>query len=240
MRKNIFFIIILFLNFIYINAGMEKNDATKMLLFIKPLLSENPSILEAGGHYGEDTVRIKSVYPNSTIHVFEPLSSSFTKLIESTMNFKNVICYQLALSEFSGMTNFYVYNEKFDGASSINKPKLEISGNTFEQKPIQVPCITIDDWAEKNKIDKIDFMWLDLEGHELSVLQKSLKTLKTVQVIWTEINFVEIRDGSCKYFELKNFLESQGFKEFGKIQENLIQANALFIRTDLNEWIKYV
>lgn len=198
-----------------------------MLSYVKSFLPINPVILEAGGHFGEDTIRMKSVWPDATMHVFEPLPSSFEKMIRDTQNLSSVFCYPYALTTFLGKTNFYI-DIPNNAASSIGYP-VEWNESEFDKTPIQVSCTTINQWASLNNISKIDFMWLDMEGHELYALQHASDILKTVKAIFTEVSFVPVREGSCLYIDLKNFLESEGFVEVWKCSFGRF-GDALFVK----------
>jgi len=63
----------------------------------------------------------------------------------------------------------------------------------------------------KNNVDRIDFLWLDMQGYEPLMLQSSKKILKTVKVIYTEVNHKELYKGAILYPEFKQWLEKQGF-----------------------------
>lgn len=225
--KNIFTLIALthvaFLSPVYFQTPNE------MLIFVKDFLPENPVILEAGGHYGEDTLGMKTVWPDATMYVFEPLPSSFEKLVHNTKNLSGITLCSYALSNYSGKTNFYL-NPNNDGASSIGFP-VAWNSHEFDPKPFEVQCITLDEWANDHKVSHIDFMWLDMEGHELYALQSASTILHSVKAIYTEVDFVHVRENSCLYSELKMFLEKQGFDEVWKSADyGSNSGDALFIR----------
>jgi len=203
------------------------HNPNEMLRFVKQFLPENPIILEAGAHYGEDTVNMKSIWPKATMHVFEPLPQSFNKIMKLTKHLPNVMAYNYALSNYIGKTNFYL-NPNNDGASSVGKP-VDFNKNEFIEIPLEVSCITLDEWAKVNNVSRIDFMWLDMEGHELYALQHASTILDSVQAIYTEVNYVHTREGACLYTDLKNFLISRGFKEIWKESFGRF-GNALFTR----------
>lgn len=206
-------------------------DTDNMLDFIKQWLPESPIILEAGGHFGEDTNRMKTVWSDATMHVFEALPSSFKIMVDATQHLSNVKCYPYALTNYTGTAFFYIdiYNS---AASSIDYP-VDWNEHEFDKIPIEVPCTTLDDWASENNISSIDFIWFDLEGHELYALQGALGLLKSVKVIYTEISFQPIRENSCSYFDLRHFLESEGFHEVWKSSETGLFGDALFVKADL-------
>lgn len=202
----------------------------QILSYIKRFLPQSPVILEAGGDTGEDTVRMKTAWPNATMHVFEPLPWSFETIVKKTKHLPNINCHQYALTDFSGETNFHV-DIPNNGSSSIGAP-LSFNRGEFDPTPIKVSCITLDEWAEQNNVNHIDFMWLDMESHELYALKKGIKVLDTVKVIFTEVAYEPVREGSCLYPDLKKFLEEHGFIEVWKWQVARF-GDALFIKKDL-------
>lgn len=228
--KNIFGLLIVGMSINSLCAISFKNP-DQMLHFVKSYLPESPVILEAGGHFGEDTNRMKSLWPNAIMHVFEPLPSSFEIMLRDTRHLTGVVCYPYALTTYSGDINFYI-DIPNNAASSIGYP---VSWNAveFNKDPIKVPCITLSDWAQQCAITHIDFMWLDMEGHELYALQNGIDILKTVRAIYTEISFAPIREGSCLHKDLKFFLESQGFHEVWRSSETGLFGDALYIKKSL-------
>lgn len=172
------------------SSAVSFNNPDEMLAYVKQLLPDSPVILEAGGHFGEDTIRMKSVWNNAMVHMFEPLPSSFKVMIQEVKNLSKVACYPYALTNHSGVTNFYI-DLPNNGASSIDFPVSWNEGE-FDKTPIQVPCITIKDWAQMYGVSHIDFMWLDMEGHELYALQHAGDLLKTVKAIYTEVSFIPV------------------------------------------------
>lgn len=223
--------------FFYFNLNATFTESN-ILDLIKAFLPENPVILEAGAHYGEDTVKMGTLWPKGTIHAFEPLPHSFEVLQQATRSFSNIKNHLYALNNYTGKANFYVCING-DSASSLLPPKPLIDPILFFDKeaPIEVDCITLDAWAEKNAITHIDFMWLDMEGAELLALQSGLKILPTVKVIYTEVNFQEFRKGNCFYNEIRSFLEAQGFKILWQhvwdTWDLAWQGNVLFVKEDL-------
>lgn len=197
---------------------------------VQKLLPENPVILEAGGRFGEDTKNMKHIWPGATMHVFEPVPSSFEIMKKNVVGLSDVFCYPYALADYEGKTQMYT-NENNPGAASIGYP-VEWNKHEFDtDHPIQVPCTTINAWAARNNIEKIDFMWLDMEGYELYALQYSLDILHSVRAIYTEISFTSVREGSCSYRALREFLEANGFREVWKSSNGGRYADALFVKS---------
>lgn len=194
--------------------------------YIKPYISSSPVIIEAGAFDGRDTQKLAALWPEGTIHAFEPVPDLFTRLQKNTAHLSNVQCYQLALSDYTGEALFYV-SEKPDKqgvssqAGSLHKPKERLTRSPIHfPRTIMVPTITLDAWAQQYQINKIDLLWLDMQGHELSVLKAAPYMLAIVQVIYTEVGFIEAYEGQPSYEVVKNWIELQGFDEIGRTFEN--------------------
>jgi FkbM family methyltransferase len=180
---------------------------------VKKLLPENPIILEAGAYNGGDVIKSAQMWSKGTIYAFEPMPNLFEQLKAKTKNFHNVHCYQIALSDATGTAKFYVSSGSSDMSSSLLKPKdhLKYHPDVFFTKTIEVQAFNLDEWAHQNNVDHIDFMWLDMQGSEMAMLQAAPKILKTVQVIFTEVNKFEVYAGCPTYPVMKAWFESQGF-----------------------------
>lgn len=181
---------------------------------IAAYLPANPTIVEAGAHIGVDTIQMSKRWPQGTIHAFEPIPHLFSQLQSNTAKRKNVCCYPMALGKETGAAKMFVSSGRSDASSSLFPPKAHLTYHPdilFETE-IQVPTITLDHWAAEQGIKKIDFLWLDLQGYELAVLQAATNILTTVQAIYTEVNLDETYAGVALYPELRQWLAGHGFK----------------------------
>ncbi len=212
----------------------KKNN---LLPLISPLLPSNPIVVEAGAFDGTDTKIISQFWPQGTIHAFEPVPEIFTKLKKNTSDLHNVVRHEIALSTATGNTTFYVSEkpsrpgEPFK-AGSLLKPKERLKWSDIEyKKTINVPIITLDDWAQKNNVTHIDFMWLDVQGHALHILKAAPQLLKTIKILFVEVEFIQAYENQYQYNDVKTWLEQNGFVEIGRDFENTnkwFYGNALF------------
>lgn len=197
---------------------------------IQSLLPENPIIIEAGAQFGEDTDKMSSLWPKGTIYAFEPSPSSYQSLVEVSLRRENVFSFPLAVSDQSGTMPFYLAG----GASSLLIPDDNFNRDYFHvdvNKPIYVDVIVLDDWMEQQHIDKLDFIWLDMEGNELHALEGLKKHLSDVTLIYAEVNIQRFWNGCVCYEELKSWLANEGFTEIWVEIVPDWQGNALFANT---------
>ena len=196
--------------------------------YIASLLPSNPIVVEAGAHKGRDTLAMSKLWPRGSIHAFEPLPDIFTLLQEQVGSRPNVTCYEFALSDIIGLVPLYKATE-CTPASSLLEPQecLDIH-ESFEI--ITVPTITLDEWARRYDIPHVDFLWLDLQGPELQVLQAAPKILKKVQVIHTEVNLTERYKANPLYPEVRSWLYDQGFIVHQEAINSQGWGDVLFVR----------
>lgn len=188
---------------------------------------ESLIILDIGGCEGEESIRYNRLFPNAEIYIFEPLPSN-QKLIE-----KNFIDYKIesikllpvALSDKDGQADFYVSsghpeNQKKEldwdfgnKSSSLLEPESNISINKWLEfnEIIQVPTMTINTFVQQNKIDKIDFIHMDVQGAELKVLLGAKDYLKKIKAIWLEVADVSLYKNQVLRKEIESFMKLNGF-----------------------------
>ncbi len=204
------------------------------------VLPNNPIILEAGGHIGQDTQWMAQLWPNGTIHVFEPHPDCLKILQTRTEKFKNVLLYPIALSNIIGEVSLFLDGGD-GGASSLLKPLDHINKAYFHcdlKKPYSVTCTTVDEWAKSNKVSTIDFFWIDVEGNELQLLEGASKLLDQVRVIYTEVNLREFWHNCTMYSELKTWLKKKGFTETWSDLAPNWNGNVVFINDKYKHLIK--
>ena len=199
---------------------------------IKKYLPRNPVIIDCGANDGSDSVQLANIYKGQ-IHAFEPIEYIFSALKLRTEKHSNIHCYQIALGDRNGEQNFFVSEGASIGSSSLLEPKEHLNDHpdTYFKKQIAVDTLTLNSWAEKHSIKKIDMLWLDMQGFEMNMLKAAGDILQTVKVIHTEVSMKETYTGVTFYPDYRNFLEKIGFKMVVEaIPADWDMGNVLFIR----------
>lgn len=220
-------------NFLFKNFAIPKRIDEKISKkYIRKFLPSNPVIIDCGAHDGSDSVELATLI-GGKVFSFEPVPEVYNRLQEKTKPYSSIQCFQLALADKNGTVDFHVSGGTSDGSSSILAPKEHLIDHpqvSFNQV-INVPCNTLDSWAEKNKIDKIDLLWLDMQGFEMQMLMASPGMLRKVTAIHTEVSVKETYEGVATYDKLKTWLEKQGFAtQLEAIPDGWDMGNVLFIR----------
>jgi hypothetical protein len=99
----------------------------------------------------------------------------------------------------------------------------------FQDEVITVPVTRLDEWAAKNGVGPIDFLWLDLQGMELAALEGCGNALAQVRAIHCEVQNLPLYEGAPLYPEISAWLNERGFRV---AREAIFRrgGNVLFVR----------
>ena len=185
---------------------------------LKKLLPENPVIIEARACSGADTLELSKIWPKSQIHAFEPNPHTYQMLVKQVDGLSNIYTYNLALGNKIEMADFYVcrhpclpIEEDTADPSSLFPPIRDKMPTVRFDQVIQVPVVTLDQWAEKFGVDHVDFIWFDMQGAEGIVLQACPKILSTVKVVQAEFFRENFYEDTMLLPDLECFFHTNGF-----------------------------
>lgn len=195
-------------------------------------LPKNPVMLDCGAHDGTDSIELIKTL-GGTIYAVEAIPNVYRKLLQNTKKIDSIKCFNIALSNNTGNTKFYVSEGNSGASSSLLIPKKHLIDHpeiTFDEN-IEVPCDTLDNWAQKNNIDKIDFMWLDMQGAEKLMLEASNKIIKNVKAIHCEISTKETYVSVPVYDDFLIWMKNLGFRaDLSIIRPGDDMGDVLFVR----------
>jgi FkbM family methyltransferase len=202
--------------------------------FLVQFLPYNPIIVEAGAYRGEKTVLAAQAWPHHrSIIAFEPNPSAFEALQKRVVDEKlgRVHVHNLALNSYNGEADLFI-SEFHESESSLLPPTEEMSGY-YQGSQTRVPCVVFDDWCEKNQIDSIDILRLELEGLEMKVLEGASKILKNTKIIIVESFFRPYRVDMCNYFYLKDLLTKANFVPLAHWYEQGERGLAIYVSQEM-------
>ena len=98
-----------------------------------------------------------------------------------------------------------------------NRTDSWIDSATETKHSIKVQTDTIDHFCERMSIESIDILKLDVQGAELLVLEGARRMLenKKINLIFTEVEFIEIYKGQPLFHEITAFLSAYNYQLFG-------------------------
>ena len=160
---------------------------------LKKIIGEQPVIFDVGANEGRYATMISTVFPESKLYSFEPHPKSYNRLTQKLD--KNDRVFQIAVGAEDKQCILYERVDHPDGsemASVHEKVITEFHG--VESIKIDVEMKTIDTFMKEQNIDCVDFLKIDVEGHELAVIQGAKNAIKNgnIKVIQYEFNHPNI------------------------------------------------
>ena len=184
--------------------------------FLKKHCHDFKLIFDVGANVGDWSRLANAHIPDARIFAFEPFEASFAKLQAVRFTGNRVSCHNVALADAPGSAELFVY-EQSSAFNSLYDRKPE--GIGASQK-VTINLQTVDGFCAASGIDHIDFLKIDVEGAELSVLRgaEAMISGKRIKAIQFEYGGTYI-DARCllkdiyEFFEGKNYLIHKVFPE---------------------------
>lgn len=147
------------------------------LHFVREILRRGMTVLDVGAHHGLYTLLAsKCVGRKGRVISFEPSPREFARLSQhARINLcSNVLLEQCALADQCGEADLFLVDRYRDWGNSLRPPAVPESTHT-----IRVLVRTLDSVLERRGVSSVDFMKLDAEGAELSVLDGAKHMVQT-------------------------------------------------------------
>ena len=187
-------------------------------------------IVEVGANQGNDTFRLAE--DGATVYAFEPTRELVQKLCKKFDKYHNIKLLPFAIDTENGFKKFNVAGQADWGCSSF----YEFNDNLEKKWPgrpdfkfthsYEVPTITLFDFCEMYKIEKIDYLWIDTQGNDFNVLKSLGSKIDIVKAGQCEAaNTVELyKKTQNKADAVSKWLVEKGFeisRQDGKEEVNI-------------------
>lgn len=201
-------------------------------------------IFDVGANIGGKVARYRKLFPDASIHCFEPYPSIFAKLQTRFEHDSRVFAHCSALADVVGTAELYV--SKADVYNSLLKPIHDRTAG-FDPVPatISVPTSTFDEYCKQAGISDVHILKLDVQGSEIKVLNGAQKMLASgsIWLIYIEIQIIPIYENQPLFNDLMNFFypfDYQLFNVYDLRESGLRQLNvgdAIFTSLKLRQYL---
>jgi len=179
---------------------------------LQSYIKKNSVIFDIGANIGNHSIYWAIKSNTKKVYSFEPVKDTFN-ILKKNIEINNI-------TEKVKIYNIGLSNEKIKGSISFYNPgniggtriKQDLNGDLSLEKLDNIKIVE----------DTIDFIKIDVEGHELEVLQGGKVTIKT----YKPIIFVE--SFSKKKMKVHEYLTNLGYK----LVKEFPQCNYLYIFAD--------
>ena len=126
-----------------------------------------------------------------------------------------------------GNTNTFLtlyYNQDESGLASVYERRLDHFNIKMDLKE-EIEIKTIDSFCKENNIAQINFLKLDVEGHELSVLNGAIKMLTNHKIDFIQFEFGGCNIDSRTYFQDFYYLLNKDFYIYRIVKDGLFKVD---------------
>ena len=172
------------------------------------------TVFDVGANTGQSAESFLRRFPDSTIYCFEPAEDTFRQLQSAFHTDDRVSCFRLAMSSTKG-TGKMVLDERPD-MRYLAKPSSP--GEAAPATGLEdVGTETVDGFCADRGIDRIDFLKIDTEGHDLEVLKGTVRLLASqcVDVVEVEAGMNIENKRHIGFADLDRFLQGRDYFLFG-------------------------
>lgn len=219
------------------NYDSKTNGENRVL---KKLSQINISVVfDVGANIGSWSKEVlETLNDYSTIYAFEVIPNTYNQLKKNES--KRLKTYCLGLSSITKSSQFFSYEKSHELASFY-------SYKEHNEKPlvINVELMNGNEFLAKEKIESIDFLKIDTEGHDLEVLKGfedtiSRKRIRVIQFEYGRVNIVSkaLLIDFYTFFKEHNYIigkiypKTVDFRDYKFEHEDFIGPNYLAVHKD--------
>lgn len=166
-----------------------------------------PLIFDVGANVGDYSALVHSLIPSARICAFEPAAPVYEQLVQhlSTIggNAAALEAFNFGFSDQEKSVELYSYTVEGEAASVISSIDRRLPTQVLQVEVAdteQIHVRTLDGFCASEGIDRIDFLKLDVEGHELAVLRGAKDMLERRAISMIQFEFGPANIYSRTYF----------------------------------------
>ncbi len=156
-----------------IKYGCYPHQITEDLI-IQSILREEDCVVDVGANIGYVSLLCALIVGNrGVVHSFEPSAVCFPFLQALSDHVRQITPWRFAVSDCVG-SSYFRDESMVDRSLLVSCPGV----NTYP-----VPCYSIDAWVTEHRINRIDFLKIDAEGHDLKVISGASSSIDSFRPI---------------------------------------------------------
>ncbi len=189
------------------------------LTVLKKISKYHPLVIVDGGaNVGKFSLLVSQLNPECRIYAFEPVENTFNALKENVKLSQNIIPINKGLFNDNSSKEINLFS------SNTHSSLYDIKGLSYKpNEKTVVKLIRGDDFIIENKIDRVDFLKLDIEGAEFDAINGFSESLKNgkIKAVQFEYGYINITTKKL-LIDFYNFFEANGYV-VGKIFPKLVE-----------------
>lgn len=209
------------------------------------LIRPGDVVFDVGSHIGLFTVYAsRLVDAPGKVYAFEPAPETYQRLREtlSLNGCENVIAQPKAISDQVGQQPMHLFAPTYSAWNSLGRPVMKTPDgrHTTPATTIDVATDTLDHFAERSAVSRINFLKVDVEGFEKHVFlgAKRLLRERRINYICFEISQAPLKGAGAAAREVFEVLESHGYRAWSFDGKNHRLDGP--VRDSVQDWANYL
>ena len=164
-----------------------------------------PSVIfDVGANVGQSCLSYAEAFPTTRIHAFEPVPETFETLAQKVADIESITPWNIALSSSDGIAT--MRRAKASVGDRIVKGSAAPDGEAVEVK-----TMTGTAFCQEHGIDRISFLKIDTEGHDLDVMKGFRSMLDRVAFVQVEAAMNRYNKSHVQFGVFMEFMEARNF-----------------------------
>jgi FkbM family methyltransferase len=188
-------------------SGWDRGETLAAARILRKL--DDPTVVDCGANQGTWTEGVRSALGHCRGRwlLVEPMAEYAARLRQLA----NVSVAETAIGEAAATMQLYV-PDRPSGWMSLHPRSDSFVGDVhFTSRP--VPVVRLDDLLHARGIDRVDFLKMDLEGHELFALRGAARYLQHQRITALSFEFGSANVNSRTFFrDIWDFLDQRGYR----------------------------
>lgn len=197
------------------------------------------TVFDVGANVGNYSKALSKVFISKTkIYAFEPSKKTFDRYKETTKGISMISPYNFGFSDIE-QDHILHSDSEGSGLASVYQRNIDQYGIKLDQTE-SIKLTTIDLFCKTNTIDRIHFLKLDIEGHELNALMGAKNMIKHGKIDFIQFEFGGCNIDSRTYFrDFFNLLHSN-YKIYRVLKNGIRELPAYDVSLEIFTTVNYL
>lgn len=211
---------------------VDESGEAGVIRKLKELKGSPYCVFDVGANKGDFAKLVMSCLDEKDsfrVHCFEPSKVTFDMLSANMKGDSNAVLNNMGLGKERGEFDFFS-DGPGSGTASLTKRNLDYLGVDFKFSE-RVSIDTIDNYCSKEKIEHIDLLKIDVEGHELDVLDGAKNMFESGNIRMVTFEFGGCNIDTRTFFKDFYYL----FKKYGFLIYRITPSGYFYPMPDYKE-----
>lgn len=187
-------------------------------------LGSDLTVFDVGANVGHYTTLLSKKVPEiKHLYAFEPHPTTYPLLVANTQDIGCLTCVNVALSDHPGEVVFYDRADKQSSSHASLHSRIFSAVHGVPHVEYTVTAETLDQFCSERAISCIDFLKIDVEGHELEVLKGAKSMLRDGKIAVIQFEFTQLNAVVGVFFKQYWDLLSEEYRIYRLLPHGLLR-----------------